>query len=293
MKFKVLLTLLACVSIFSLFTTFNHKVDSQISVPSSTFDTFTINLSGSELNVVQGLVISINFSGGTTQLSKGVSFSASGAGVLLGSVDTTNNIISLALNGKITDGKANITGMINLSLTQGSPLISVSKVQATGGKDITGLLTIGIKTSSSLTPIPSPTPTPSPTASPTPSPSPTPTPSPSPSPTPKKKKPTITLEGPNSLILSSSKVSSVTVKVVGSNFTSKSRCQTESSDKSLAKVRPRRFLLSQVRHEKALQIRVLPLTAQELILEETEATITISVSCSNGAKASKELLLTH
>lgn len=151
-------------------------------IPSTNIDTYTINLSGSELNNVSGLNIKVTIPGKDADIKTGITFKATGASVLLSTVTGPSSeeyTISLVLNGMITDGKATITGKFeDNSIISGAQFL-VTQITRDGGADITNLLTTKEVTfsNSKVTPTPLPTATPSTTATPSPGATTNPTPS--------------------------------------------------------------------------------------------------------------------
>ena len=123
-------------------------------------DTLTITINGSVLNSTNKLDITIGFVDSSDQLAPGgVTFKANGATQLLTDVNLTTNTLTVVWDGAITAGKATIIAMLNLNpiSTIGNPNISLTKIEAAGGRNITTLVTADVQTSSYTQPI-SPTP---------------------------------------------------------------------------------------------------------------------------------------
>ena len=95
------------------------------STTGSTIDTFTINLNGGTLNSATALNITIGIAGGSAQLDNAVTFKGNGASLLLSDVNSSTNVITVVLNGSITDGKATIIGKLKAGSVNGNPTISV------------------------------------------------------------------------------------------------------------------------------------------------------------------------
>ncbi len=242
-------------------------------------DIFTITINGAALNATNGLNITVSFTGGTAELDKGVSFKANGAAQLLTDINSATKLITVVWTGAVTDGKATITGKIKAGSKTGNPTLSVVKVEAAGGKDITTSVTSQATISSST-----PTPTPSATPSPIPSATPSATPLATPSATPDKNKPGLTLKGPDNLLLTSGRLNFFKLTATGANFTTTSKCTISVSDDTLAKVKPSSFLLNQSRNKKIILVRIPSLTVAEFIRDGLEDVLTVSASCTNGAE---------
>ena len=76
------------------------------------------------------------------------------------------------------------------------------------------------------------------------------------------------------------------------NFSSSSTCDLTSSDDSLVKFKSKRFSLSSSKTKKTIKVRV-PLTgALDLITNSTSKTVTISITCNNGASEQADVLIT-
>ncbi len=256
-------------------------------------DTFSITVNGSALNTTNALNITVGFNGGTAQVDSGVSFKGTGATQLLTDVNSTTGLITVVWTGNITDGKATITGKIKAGSKTGNPVMEIKKVEAAGGKDITSQVT---SSATITTPQLTASPTPTPIASPTPTTSPTPTASPMPTatstPTPGQEVASLTLTGPETYTLKKDRLNFFKVLVTGSNFNKTSKCTVSTSDDSLAKPRPVKFLLSSARNKKVVILRVPSLSVSEFVDQGLEDILTVSVSCSNGAEADTDVIIT-
>ena len=129
--------------------------------PNPDAESYAITLQGNELNNVSGLNITVKLNDNKAKIKPSVTFSAKGATVLLSTVtplNLDNYVISLVLNGKISDGKATISGkFIAGSIAPGAEM-NIIKVERDGGADITSLLITDV-TFTSPAPVISPTPT--------------------------------------------------------------------------------------------------------------------------------------
>ena len=259
------------------FIFFNQSVFSQTQGSLNNVDTFTISLNGPALSSASGLNITINLPS-TAQLDTGLTFMANGAAQLLTDVNLTTGLLTAVWSGTVSDGKVTITGMLKPSSQASS--IAITKVEASGGKDITSSVVANVTTlNSSVTP----TPTPTPSATPTPTPTPTATPVSS---------ARLTLIAPDSLSLKSRGLNIFKVNVVGLDFKSVSKCQATSSDDSLIRIRPKVFILSPSRNKKSLLARISNNLASDVIDNDSSEDITVNVSCTNGAESEKSITLT-
>lgn len=124
-------------------------------IPNIEADTYTISLNGTVLNEVKGLNVTIEIKDGKGALAPTASFTANGAVALLSSVSSPTNstsVITLALNGKITDNKATISGKFaENSLSPGADF-KILKIERDGGEDITNLLTTEVTFKNSRAP---------------------------------------------------------------------------------------------------------------------------------------------
>lgn len=280
-------------------------------------DSYTITLTGTSLNTTNGLVITLSTSDGTLQLASGITLKANGATQLLTNVNSTTNVLSATWTGSIIDGKATISGKITKGSVTGKPVISVTKIQITGGKDVTSEVSALLTTSSSL---------------------PLPTPSPTPSPTPEKTcdvgekpaltgckcatgalvtsldscvcptnqtytidgciktTPTISLQAPDIIDLTRSRKRKFLILVNGKNFKNVfTKCTATTSDRSILRVIPRKFLINSQdgSFESKLTGKVDSQFAIDLLNgDAVEETVEIFVKCKGQAEASKEILIT-
>lgn len=102
-------------------------------------DTFTVTINGDAVNGTNALNVTIGISDSSAvALNTGVTFMGTGATQLLTDVNTTTNVLTAVWDGLITDGQAIITGMLKPGTMAGVATLSVTKVEASGGNDITG-----------------------------------------------------------------------------------------------------------------------------------------------------------
>ncbi|MBI3591299.1 MAG: hypothetical protein HY094_08000 [Candidatus Melainabacteria bacterium] len=101
-------------------------------------DTITVTINGAPVDATNALNVTLAFSdAGVVSLDTGVTFMGTGATQLLTDVDTTKNVLTAVWNNNTTDGKAVLTAMLKAGSMAGTTMISVSKVEAAGGTDIT------------------------------------------------------------------------------------------------------------------------------------------------------------
>ena len=249
-------------------------------------DSFTLNLSGSALSSTTAINVTLSIAGGSAQLDTGASLMANGASQLLSDVNPTQNIVTVVWTGSITDGMATITGMLKPGSVTGNPSISVTKIEAAGGKDITSTIATNALVSS-------PQPSPSPSPSPKPSPSPSPSPSPLPSPTPvveDNNAPKVSLSGPDTINLKARGLNIVKLTAKATNFTGPTRCDVSSSDDLLAKVRPDKFILNS-EQKRNIFVKVPFSAAKQLINDQSSDVAVISITCKNEAEDDFDILI--
>ncbi len=246
----------------------------------SLIDTYTIDITGDTLNTITALNITVSIANNATQLQPGVIFMANGASLLLSDVKASTGVVSVVWTGNITDGKLTVSGKLTPVST--APEISVSKIEAAGGKDITAEVTSTITTSASTTQS-TPTPTAVPSA----------TPEGTPTPTPVSSGPSITISAPDEIDVSNPRQRRAIVRVAASNFARGfTRCTARTSDRTVLRISPRVFPLGQNLRNARLVARVHPFVVSSLLDDEIfEETATINISCRNGAQASKEITI--
>ena len=120
-------------------------------------DTYTIKLSGNELKSTTALNITVAFTPtGSAQIDTGVTFKANGATTLLSDVNSANGLITVVWSGSVTDGVVTISGKLKKGSVTGTPSIAVTKVEKSGGVNITSSLATVASLSSSVPPPPAP-----------------------------------------------------------------------------------------------------------------------------------------
>ena len=268
-----------CVLLLFGFLHFSLGAKSQTS-SSGSINSYILTLSGAPLSTTNALNITLGFSNGSATLESGVTFKAGGATLLLSDVDVTKNLISVVWTGTASSPLV-VSGMFKEGSVVGNPIISITKIQAAGGKDINSEVIASVQTTG---PQPEATPTPTPTPSPSPTPSPTPTP-------PEEEGPSVSLSGPSTVELKKLRSKIIRITAVGANFDRVSTCISKSSDNSILRITPRRFLLSSKRNKIFLLGRVSPFVVRDLINNNDEADVTLSVSCSNEAEDELDITL--
>ncbi|MBI2995384.1 MAG: hypothetical protein HYY52_01575 [Candidatus Melainabacteria bacterium] len=99
-------------------------------------DTITITINGQAVNDTIAVNVTLNFSTpNVVTVDSGVTFMGTGATQLL--TEVMGSVLSAAWDGTITDSKAVLTAMLKPGTALGATMISVSKVEAAGGTDVT------------------------------------------------------------------------------------------------------------------------------------------------------------
>lgn len=112
-------------------------------------DTITITVNGQAVAETSALNVTLSFSDPTVAtLDTGVTFMGTGASQLLTDVDATKNVLTAVWSGSITDSAAVLTAMLKPGSKAGTTMISVSKVEAAGGTDVTGSVAATVDPSS-------------------------------------------------------------------------------------------------------------------------------------------------
>lgn len=113
-------------------------------------DAITITITGQPVTQTDALVATVGF--GTADVAKLAtakpSFMATGASQLLTDVDPATGDVSAAWTGTITDEVVVLTQMIEAGSMAGTTSVSVSKVRAKGGEDITSSVVAAVSPSS-------------------------------------------------------------------------------------------------------------------------------------------------
>ena len=253
-------------------------------------DTYSITLTNkaetTTLNNVNALNITYNIAGGTADLESSFTLKATGASTLLSNVDVAKKIITVVLNGLVTDGKITITGKLKSGSVTGNPVLSIVKVAKAGDVDITSGLTIeALFNLGQVVASPTPTPTATPESTPTPAPEATPTPAASPT------GPSIKVFGPDELELRSTGINIAKITIRQTGFTALSKCTAKSSE-SFFKLRTKKFILGPAIKKKQIIGKISLGDVVDLIDKGLDGTVTVSVSCTNGASGSKEIAIT-
>lgn len=269
---------LSLLILVSLYTNYSFGQSSTTGTP----DSYTITLTGSSLNSTKALNITFDITGGQAELESSFTLQATGATILLPSVDLVKKIITVVFNGSPSDGKVVISGKLKAGSVSGAPVLSVVKVARDGDVDLTSGLTI--EASFSQAPASTPTPTPTPEGSPTPTPTPSATPTPSPTPVGQS----LRITGPDEIELTDSGLNLSKFFARQTGFKSFTRC-TVSSSESFLKLRPKKIILGGPIKKKRIIGKISLRDALDLIDEEFEGTVTVSVSCKNGLSATKEV----
>ena len=241
-------------------------------------DTYTITLSnkagGTALNSPTNAAnITVSPGGdGVAGLEESATFKANGAFAILTDVDTTNNIITVVWNGDISDGTFSVTGM----LTQGDTIASdflVTKVEKSGGEDITNQLDISVVLSSSQANLTPEDPK-----------------DPDEDEPEKVLQPKLTINSPSEIKVRNGKSLIISkIDIGATDFSSAARCTIKSSNKSVLRVRPRKFVLSSNKKSKSILTNVPKRMARKIARGKTVSTVDLEVNCSNDATSSFEV----
>lgn len=288
---KRLLALTLSILVFSSFLLFSKNISSAQQGSNSPYETFVVNLTGNSLNTTSALNVTVNISP-SAQLDSGITFKANGASLLLSDVNATTNLITVVWSGTVTDGKVTITGMLKPGTIAGSPIVTVTKVEASGGINITTSLTTNVTPGNSQSATPTPTPTATPISDSTPASN-----SNSSGGTDQPENsdvqpPTVVIDGPEQLILKRKRTNSVRLSVDVSDFTKKTRCDISTTNDTLLMITPKRFNLSDNIDSRVLIAKVPFIQALDLLSNDSQETVTITVNCVNGATDNIDLLIT-
>ena len=277
-KFKILVCFLVVLGFLS------NKMVAWAEMNTSPVDTFIISINGNALNTTQALNLTVALdNSGLAELPTTVNLKTSGAAQLLSEIK--NNVITVLWSGSITDGKATITGKFKPGTVVGNPTLTVTKVEAAGGINITNSVAVVITTLNSQAALATPTPSPSPSASPSPSPSPEPSPSPTPV---DENAPLLKVTAPATYTIKPG-LNFFKLRVDGIKFKSITDCEVTTSDDSLLRVRPSSFQLSPLRKKRVLLAKI-PSSKASDFQEDQE--ITIFVDCDNDTEAEDTVLIT-
>lgn len=247
-------------------------------INNSTVDTYVISISGNALNSTTALNLTVAFdNNGSVEFQSTVTLKGNGAAQLLSEVK--GNLITVLWSGAISDGKATVTGKFKPGTVTGNPTITVTKVEAAGGNDITNSVVAVVTTLNSKVPVATPTPSPSV------SPSPSPVASPTPSPTPEE---ALKITAPDTYNIRAG-INFFKLRADAVQFKSTTDCDISTSDESFLKVRPSTFILSPFRKRKIFIARI-P-SSQALSLQSNKK-ITITATCKNNASDKAVVLIT-
>lgn len=108
-------------------------------------DTFTVTIDGESVATTNALNVTVTFSDpSVVSLDTGVTFMGTGATQLLTDVNVTTGVLTVVWDGTITDNRAVLTGMLKAGSTAGTSTITVGKVEASGGNDISGAVAVTV-----------------------------------------------------------------------------------------------------------------------------------------------------
>ncbi|MBI3308616.1 MAG: hypothetical protein HYZ79_04520 [Candidatus Melainabacteria bacterium] len=112
-------------------------------------DTVIITISGSSVNTANALNVMLEFdnSNVASLSSSNPTFSGTGASQLLTSADPSTKTLTVVWDGTITSNIATVTAKLQAGTQTGSTNISVVKIEAAGGIDITNQVTVNIEPS--------------------------------------------------------------------------------------------------------------------------------------------------
>ena len=104
--------------------------------------------------------------------------------------------------------------------------------------------------------------------------------------------PTLTLTGPETLILNASGINNKVMLVASAtNFSAPSKCLVTTSDVLTVKPRPLSFMLSSSISTKKIKVKVKNAAAMSIIESGESQSVTIDVTCTNGANEQFDLLI--
>ena len=94
--------------------------------------------------------------------------------------------------------------------------------------------------------------------------------------------PTLSLSGPESIVLSPTGKNQIMIMASATNLLSKTKCSVINSDPVVLKAKPTVFSLDNIKNKKSIRIKIPRSQALSLIETDTTKTATISVTCDNG-----------
>jgi hypothetical protein len=284
---KIILAI--CTLAISTFFTFGLNK----SMAQTTSPTYTITLNGSDLASTSALNITYSTSANDFSPASSITFMGTGASLLLSNVDTSKKVISLVWNGAVTDGTITITGNLTGNVNSSSA-ITVTKVEKSGGANITS----SVQATSTITGTTQPTTSSSGNTSGTTSGSTgtssgsTNTSSGGTSSGETASEPSVSIKTVDSVLIKSKRVSPIKVKITGANFTGSSKCTITTSDDSLGRARPNKVVLNKVIKSRFIFVRIPPKTVKDFLENGLEDSLVIDVTCNNGATEAAEILIT-
>lgn len=108
-------------------------------------DSFTVTIDGEAVAGTSALNVTVTFSDPqVVSLDTGVTFMGTGASQLLTDVNVTSGILTVVWTGAVTDNRVVITGMLKAGSKAGTSTITASKVEASGGNDITSAVAVTV-----------------------------------------------------------------------------------------------------------------------------------------------------
>ena len=104
----------------------------------------------------------------------------------------------------------------------------------------------------------------------------------------------LSLSGPEAIILKPVGANKAVLTAKGTNFTTKSKCQvfTTSENSTVAKIKPSIFSLSPAMTTKNLRFSIPKIAALSAIANNQKDTITVNITCDNGALDDLDILVT-
>ena len=255
-------------------------------------DTFKVNLSGSVLDTTTALNIYLsNSNPNVASLTTGILFNGGSAELTLADTNISKNILTIVWNGS-AGGAVTLTGKLKPGISNGgSTTISVIKVEAAGGIDITNQVSSSVtpstttkqSTSSSTTVPEVGTNNNQPVNG---------SPNNNSGTLPSNNQPSINIDGQSSLALNSSlKQAKIRLLVSGNDITSKIACVASQVSGPKVKISPRRIILSPSITSKNVIVLIPRKGILDVLASGVSQKLLIKASCTNGATSEKEILL--
>lgn len=104
--------------------------------------------------------------------------------------------------------------------------------------------------------------------------------------------PSVSITGPSTVVLNETGMNKFMINVEAFDFTSKASCKVKKSNKQLLKNTVKSIILDSLRPTKNVVFKIPSAQAVNLINNQTEETVTISVICTNGASDELDVLIT-